>query len=101
MRPPTLYMISEASGNVYWEISAFQHVVVISSTRGEGGERQEEATDTDFRSNRDINEVLYKCFFFPLRENHSSNRVFNVFYSLFFFFCDVYIEEGDGKKKPD
>lgn len=30
-------MISEASGNVYWEISAFQHVVFISSMGGEGG----------------------------------------------------------------
>lgn len=51
MRLPTLYMISEASGNVYWEIRAFQHVVIFP-TEGRGEKAGKEATGTGFCSNK-------------------------------------------------
>lgn len=70
-------MISEASGNVYWEISAFQHVVIISSTGGEGGKGRRrlpvptlEVIETLTKyyisvfSPRDYSSTLQRCTFF-------------------------------------
>jgi hypothetical protein len=91
VRPPALYMISETSGNVYWEISAFQHVVITSSMGGEGGKGRRRLPT--FRSNRDLTKY-YISVFFSLRG--IILQIFNIVP-----FCDEYIQKGDKEKKPD
>lgn len=84
-------MISEASGNVYWEISAFQHVVVVSSTRGKGGK-----AGGGYRYR--LIETLTK---YSINVSSSfRGRSFFGSSSTSFTFRDEYIEEGDGKLEP-
>lgn len=81
-------MISEVSGNVYWEISAFQHVVVVSSTRGKGGGK----AGGGYRTLEVIETLTeYSTNVFSLSEgDRSSNR-----HQHLSPFANEYIEEGE------
>lgn len=91
MRPPTLNMISEVSGNVYWENKRFPACRRHFFNGREGGKGRRRLPVPTLGVTKTLTKHYVSVFFFSKRDD-SSDR-FQHYIS-----CDEYIEKGDGEK---